>query len=173
MQGFLEVKSISPEGEVKDRAFVKNVITFGATNILARCLGGDLTFKPTHFIIGGSVPASVPGTFPTVSRSDTDLDINIADPNNSKAEIPISSVAYSASPTTGAPTGQQTTNVVTFTAILPAVPSDATLNGRSFYEAGIITKIGSTNTLFSHQFHSAIQKLEGFQLVYTWSVRLT
>ena len=170
-QGFLEVSSVDPLGKIVNSVFIKNVITYKATNILARSLGGDASYNPTHIWVGGAAAAP---SLPTVSRSDTSLSTAsdpASDPTNVRSELLIASKSYSSSPTTGAPSGQQNNNVVTFTAIMPAIPTDSSLNTKYFFEAGIITKIGTENILFSHQAHTAIQKLQGFQLVYTWSIR--
>ena len=170
-QGFLEVASLDPSGKICKKVFIQNIITYKATNILARSLGGDETYNPTHIWVGGTTSAPA---LPAVSRSDTTLSTS-SDPdvsvNNVRSELNISSRAYSSSATTGAPSGQQNNNVVTFSAVMPAIPSDTTLNNKYFFEAGIITKIGTENILFAHQSHTAIQKLQGFQLVYTWSIR--
>lgn len=172
--GFFKVEKVDSEGTVVDTSYSKNVITFTATNIFARALGGDLTYTPTHIWVGGALPVNVPSPFPTVSRSDTTLDTEtdpLARAGNVRAELPISSKIYTAVATTGAPAGQQNNNIITFTATMPQFPDDVTLTGKSFFEAGIITKIGSENLLFSHQFHTALTKEDGFTLVYSWSVR--
>jgi len=175
--GFLEVKKINPAGEIVQVVYVKNVITFTATNIMARSLGGDATYNPTHIIVGGSL---IPVAPIAVSRSDIELStltnddpITGGDPvNNARELIPVSSPGFTGISTAGAPTGQQNNNVVTFTGVMPAFPTNPNLDGKKFYEAGIITKIGTSELLFSHQFHAPVEKLAGFQLVYTWSIRL-
>lgn len=172
--GFFEIQKINPEGKVVQTEYAKNIITYTATNIFAHSLGGDQTFLPTHIHVGGSLPINVPGVFPTVARSDTGLDASTDPgglPGNVRAQLPIISQIFTGVSTVGAPTGQQNNNVVTFTALMPQFPDDPSLAGKSFYEAGIITKIGSTDLLFSHQFHTAITKQDGFQLVYSWSIR--
>ena len=171
-QGFLKDKKIDPKGKVVQVVYTKNVITFTATNILARSLGGDTTYSPTHILVGGSVTPSPPIT---VTRSDVELSSltdDVADPvNNARELLPIASAGYTGVSTTGAPVGQQNNNVVTYTAVMPAFPSNLNLDGKKFYEAGIITRIGTSELLFSHQFHEPVEKLSGFQLVYTWSIR--
>jgi hypothetical protein len=172
--GFFTVRLVSPEGEVVQEEFSKNVITYTATNIFSRSLGGDATYNPTHIWVGGST--TVPGVFPTVTREDTTLDAStdpVLDPvNNVRIALPIASRGFGAAPTsTNTQPSQQNNNVVTFTAIMSGFPDDPNLNGKNFFEAGIISRIGSTDLLMTHQFHVAIEKLEGFQLVYTWSIR--
>ena len=173
-QGFFTVKLISPEGEVVEEKFSKNVITYTATNIFARSLGGDTSFNPSHILVGGS--NIIPGVFPTVSREDTELDAStdpVVDPvNHIRSALPIATSSFTSSPTdTNTQPAQQNSNVVTYTAVMPGFPDDTDLNGKNFFEAGIISKVGSSDFLVTHQFHEAIQKLEGFQLVYTWSIR--
>lgn len=172
--GFFEVKSIDPQGNIVRVVHAKNVITYTATNIFARSLGGDATYNPTHIHVGGS--NTVPGVFPPVDREDTTLDSstdpNVDPVNNVRSLLPIVSKGFTSSPTTtNSQPDQQNNNVVSFTAIMSGFPDDPTLNGKNFFEAGIITKIGDTELLMTHQFHEAIEKLEGFQLVYTWSIR--
>ena len=172
-QGFFKVELISPEGKVVQQEFSKNIITYTGTNLFARSLGGQLASNPTHILVGGST--IIPGVFPPVNREDTELDSvtdPVVNPAHSRSELEIVAVGFSSAPNIlNSSPETQNNNVVTFTAIMPGFPTDLTLNGKSFFEAGIINKQGSTNLLMTHQFHTAIQKLEGFQLVYTWSVR--
>lgn len=174
-QGFLEIHKYGLNGELLSSSFGKNVITYTATNILARSLGGDATYNPTHIWVGGASTANVPSPLPVVSRSDTTLDTEtdpLARAGNVRSELPIASVIYTGVSTSGAPSGQQNNNIVTYTAVMPQYPDDPSLAGKSFFEAGIITKIGSTNLLFSHLFHTAQTKEDGTTLVYTWSIRM-
>jgi len=182
MQGFVEIKVYDGD-KLVDIICTPNIITFTATNIMARVLGRDQAYAPTHILVGGTDPTDIPG-FPTftpstaVTREDTSLSSDTNDLvvlSAVRRELPIVSRGFQSSPSPSNTTSpeQQTSNVVTFTAILPAVPEDGlpSVDGKSFFEAGIITKLGSTNLLFSHQFHEPIEKLNNFQLVYTWAIR--
>jgi hypothetical protein len=182
MQGFVEIKVYDGD-ELVNVICTPNIITYTATNIMARVLGRDGTYAPTHIWVGGTDAADVPG-FPgpltpttAVNREDTGLSSDTDDSvvlSSVRRELPIVSRAFISSPTaSNTLPEQQTSNVISFTAILPAVPEDGlpSVNGKSFFEAGIITKLGASNVLFSHQFHEPIEKLNNFQLVYTWAIR--
>jgi len=175
-QGFVEIKVYDGD-KLVDVICTPNIITFTATNIMARTLGLDQSYAPTHILVGGTDLADIPGAFPAVTRNDTSLssatDSGVV-ASAVRRELPIVARSFLSVPTTSNTfPEQQTSNVVSFTAILPAVPEDGlpSVDGKSFFEAGIITKLGSTNVLFSHQFHAAIEKLNNFQLVYTWAIR--
>tara|TARA_R110000851_G_scaffold65195_10_gene148041 strand:- start:359 stop:928 length:570 start_codon:yes stop_codon:yes gene_type:complete len=174
-QGFVEIKVYDGDRLV-DVVCTPNIITFTATNIMARTLGMDQSYAPTHMWVGGTDFADLPGV-PVVDRTDSSLSSSSdpgVNPIRVRRELPIVARSFLSVPTvSNTSPEQQTSNVVQFTAILPAIPEDGlpSVDGKSFFEAGIITKLGSTNLLFSHQFHAAIEKLNNFQLVYTWAIR--
>lgn len=152
----------------------KNIITFRAADVMAKRLGDDNSFQISHLIAGGDT--TTPGVFPAVARTDTELDPITdpgIDPARVRVELPVVSPSFSVIASPSAPAGLQQHNVVTFTAIMPALPGpgDPAFNGKEFFEAGLIARVGSDDILFNHLFHSGVEKLEDFQLVYTWAIR--
>ena len=170
-QGFLRIAKVrESDGEIVEIVNVKNVITYTATNLMARSIAGDVTYKVSTFRVGGKTgAASVPAG--TATRDDTELDILVAYPGDDPeiVEFPAISPSYTgeASPGNGAPE-LQNNNIVTFTGIMP---SQGSFDGKHFHEAGLFASVGGGLTMFSHQFHTPIEKQNGFNLVYTWSIK--
>jgi hypothetical protein len=102
MQGFVEIKVYDGD-KLVDVICTPNIITYTATNIMARVLGMDQIYAPTHFWVGGTDPGDVPGAFPAVSREDSGLS-STTDPgvvlSAVRRELPIVSKAFISSPTT-------------------------------------------------------------------------
>ncbi len=170
-RGFLRIEKVrESDGEIIQIVNVANIITYTATNLMARGIAGDIQYKISFFRVGGKTgAASVPAG--TATRDDTELDILTAFPGDDPqiVEFPAISPSFTgeASPSNGDPSLQYN-NIVTFTGIMP---SEGSFDGKYFHEAGMFAKVADEYIMFSHQFHVPIIKDNGFNLVYTWSIK--
>ena len=169
--GFLRIIEIDEStGEISRILAEKNIITYTATNIIARTLSGDVNYKISNFLLGGKDGAA-PDPAGVAAREDSVMDVltSYAGDNPIVVDVPAVSPQFTgiASPTNASP-AQQTDNLVTFTGIMP---SEGSFNGKWFHEAGCIARVGAIDYMFAHVFYTPVEKKLGFNLIYTWSFR--
>jgi len=180
--GHLQIRILNSKGEIERIVDQPNIITYSASNILAHTLSGNTDYKISHILAGGSEEAHIPLSMPTVSREDIVLHLQGEETYKGSGyygvysdvivELPIITPVFAANPVDGAE-DYQTENMVSFFGIMPGVvPSGyPDFQNKFFYESGLIVNFGTSYVLFSHLFHTPIQKLENFQLVYIWNIR--
>jgi len=160
-------------GEVLFEETVANLITYEATQVIAKSLGGDPSYKISHIYgehadPGGSgyIEGSLNGL--VAARADTIATMRTSPRTTTGAEVPVLTTAFGTTVDIGGvPTTDYDQNVLTVTAIF----SDSSLDGRIFVGAGLVTKIGTVELLFGHSYRAALIKLSSFDIQVAWSSR--
>lgn len=160
-------------GELHLEWGAKNTITFLATKVMARSLSGLPDYKITHIYgehadpgVSGYSEGSLNGL--SSSRSDTIDTLRTSPRSTTGAEEPILTTGFSTTlKISGVPTTDYDENIATYTAIF----SNPSLDGEIFVGAGMITKVGTSEILFAHQYRPALIKLSSFDILVAWSVR--
>ncbi len=157
--------------KIKTYSQTPNIVVYQSGDILAKILGGDMTYAPTH-IYGEHSPseATYPeGSLPTGLTADiTDTITTMSgavDRTTDDAEEPIISKSYNAEQ----PLTYWSHNMITFTAII----GNSAVNDEMFLGAGLVTVVNSRELLFAHQYHIVLKKLSSFDIIYVWTIKFT
>lgn len=152
----------------------KNVVTYSATNLMAKAITGDASVAISHIRIGGvttpdyALADTNNTTFSkqTPARSDVDL-YYAGNPNPGKDTVivvPAVFLRFEGDETVDLTPDQQDSNAIFFQATLDF----NTGNGYTFDELGMF---GDSNTkIFSHAKVDPIGKTSAFQIEYEWSL---
>lgn len=174
MRGWVTWRALCKKtGAVLFEDTVENVITFLATQVIAKGMGGDPNYKITHIYgehadpgVSGYIEGSTNGL--VAARSDTIDTLRTAPRSTTGAEVPVLTTAYgTTTDISGVPTTDYDQNVLTVTSIF----SDASLDGRIFVGAGLVTQVSGTELLYAHSYRDALIKLSSFDIQVAWSTR--
>ena len=157
-------------GKLVDSTTCKNIVTYSATNLLAKAITGDASVAISHIRIGGTLTAGYSGgnkfSDQTTSREDKDM-YYAGSPNpgnDTIVTVPATFLRYESEETVDLTPDQQTTNVAVFQATL----DDSTGNGYTFDEIGMF---GASDTvMFAHAKIDPIGKTSAFSIDYEWTV---
>lgn len=174
IKGIIRRRVFDLSGKLVNELVTKNIVTYTATNLLARAISGDNTARISHIRIGGMLTsdyAAADGANTTYfrqtpSRQDTTM-YYAGNPHPAKdtvITVPAVFLRFDSEETEELDPVQQDGNVVFYQATLDY----ATGNGYTFDEMGMY---GDTNTaIFSHAKVDPIGKTSSFQIDYTWSL---
>jgi len=160
--------------KIVERKSWVNLVTYSATNLLAKAISGDNTVKISHIRVGGVLTtqyAAAQGnstTFSEQTPARTDTDMYYAGNHNPTFDfvlsIPVAFLAFSGDQTGPQAPPQQTQNVATYQAILDFNVG----NSYTFDELGMF---GASDTvMFSHANVDPIGKTSAFQIEYEWAL---
>jgi hypothetical protein len=148
----------------------ENIVTYSASNLIAKAISGDASVQISHIRIGGIVSASYTlgnkFSSQTTTREDTTM-YYASNPNGGDdlvVTVPAVFLSFGSDPTVVLAPVQQPTNVVTFTATL----GYSVGNGYTFDELGMYGAADAT--MFSHAHIDPIGKTASFQIEYEWAL---
>lgn len=158
------------QGNVLDSKTCRNIVTYSATNLMAKAISGDASAQISHIRIGGTLTSGYTGASKfadeTTSREDTTM-FYAGNPNpgsDTIVTVPATFVTFEGDETVDLTPDQQTTNAVVFQATL----DDSTGNGYTFDELGMF---GASDTvMFAHAKIDPIGKTSAFSIDYEWTL---
>jgi hypothetical protein len=177
LSGYLQIiRKNKLTGELDKIITLPNLITYDATNLLARSIAGQAASYINKVAIqyytdaGAYTDNDPPGFNP--AATDRISDLTIDNSNVAYFELPILSTSFTGLPTEDAASTIQTSNVITF---YSAIDDDngTEMQNKFMVGAGLLGVSNGSQLLFSHQYIPLIQKLEFYQLLINWSVRFS
>jgi len=162
----LEIRDIETK-KVEKVIKTNNIVVYGGSEILARALSGDNSYRITNIY---AEHAAHPGTYTEGStnglvalKSDTIDTMRVSPRETSNAESPLifSNFRTSATP--------YKNNVVTFSASW----NSSSLDGRIIGGAGLVVQLKNIEILYAHAYFLAEVKQPGKELICHWSQLFT
>ncbi len=177
-EGFIQVlRKHIPTGKIDIVHTQKNLITYDATNLMARSISGQgpsyvnqiavQYFTDSSGKTDNDDPGLVPDRADHVSTLSSDMSIGVL-------TLPVLTTTFAGIPSVNSDDVKliQNSNVVTF---FTAIDDDngTTINNKFMVGAGLLGVTAGQNVLFAHQYIPLIEKLPFYQLLINWSIRFS
>ena len=168
--GRIGIRVYNHNGDLIDHKECNNIVTYSATNLIAKAMTGDSGAQISHIRLGGTLTSgySASNKFANqvTARSDTDMYYsgNPNPGNDTVVTVPAMFQNFESDETAALVPVQQTENAIVYKGTLGASVG----NGYTFDEIGLFAN--SDTVLFAHAKIDPISKTSAFSIDYDWTV---